>query len=57
MAGRVDDHVDALVAEFAPEDDTVVIAVEEDGTGSANEEDGRHDASSTDGGDEEGTPN
>ena len=57
LAGWVDDHVDALVAEFALEDDAVVIAAEEAGAGGGDEEDGRHDTSSMDGGDEEGAPN
>ena len=56
LAGWVDDHVDALVAEFAPKDDMVVIATEGDGAAGDDEEDDRHDASTTDGGDEEGAP-
>ena len=35
----VDDHVDALVAEFAPEDDAIVIAVGEGDADDANEDD------------------
>ena len=54
LAGWIDDHVDALVAEFAPEDDMVVIAAEEVGAEGDDEEDSSVDASGTDGGDEEG---
>ena len=53
LAGWVDDHMDALVAEFTPEDDTVVIAVGEVGADGDDEEDGSLDTSSVDGGDEE----
>ena len=56
LAGWLDDHVDALVVEFALEDDMVVIAAEEAGVGGNDEEDGRHDASSADRDDEEGAP-
>ena len=54
LAGWVDDHVDALVAEFAPEDDTVVIAAGGVGVDGDDEEDDSFDASSMDGGDVEG---
>ena len=57
LTGWVDDHVDALVEEFAPEDDMVVIVAGEDDASSDDEEDDRHDTSSADGGDEEGAPN
>ena len=39
LARWVDDHVDAMVEEFAPEDDTVVIVDREDGAGSNDKED------------------
>ena len=58
LARWVDDHVDALVEEFAPEDDTVVLAVGVDGIGGDDEGNGRDDTGSAggaDGGDEEGT--
>ena len=38
-AGWVDDNVDALVAEFAPEDDEAVIAAKGDGAGGKHEGD------------------
>ena len=59
LARWVDDHVDALVEEFAPEDDTVMLAAGAGGTGCEDEQDDRNDtgsASGADGGDEEGTP-
>ena len=54
LAGWVDDHVDALVAEFTPEENTVMIAAEEVGADGDDEEDNSLDTSSTDGGGEEG---
>ena len=56
LAGWVDDHMDALVAEFTPEENTVMIAAEEVGADGDDEEDGGLDASGADGGDEEGRP-
>ena len=49
----VDDHVDTLVVEFAPEDDVVVIAAEEGGADD-DEDDASDSAGSTDEGDEDG---
>ena len=54
LAGWVDDHVDALVAEFAPKADTVMIAAKEVGVDGDDEEDDSLDASSADVGEEEG---
>ena len=56
LDGWVDDHMDALVAEFALEDDMVMIAVEEAGADGDAEGDGGLDASGEDGdeGGEEG---
>ena len=54
LAGWVDDHMDALVAEFAPEDDTVMIAAREVGADGHDEEYDSLDASSVNRGDEEG---
>ena len=45
LAGWVDDHVDDLVAEFAPEDDAVVIAAD----GGSVEDDDEDDVGSTSG--------
>ena len=54
-ANWVDDHVDALVAEFAPEDDTLVIVTEEDDA-DGDDDDGAHDsAGGVDGDDEDCT--
>ena len=52
LAKWVDDHVDALVKELAPEDDTAVLMPGAD-TGSADEEDGCRGSGSAGGGDEE----
>ena len=54
LAGWVDDHMDALVAEFTPEENTVMIAAEEVGADGDDEEEDSLDASNVDGGDEEG---
>ena len=51
LAKWVDGHVDALVKELTPEDDTAVLAAEEPGAGGDDEEDGRHDTSIADGSD------
>ena len=55
----VDDHVDALVKDFASEDDTIVLSAGADDTGDGDGEGGRDDSGSASGaneGDEEGTP-
>ena len=51
LAGWVDDHVDALVAEFAPEDDAVVFAAEE---GDADDDDEGDTSDGAGGMDEDG---
>ena len=59
LARWVDDHVDALVEVFSPEDDKVVLAAGAGGIGGDDEENGRDDSSSAsgaDGGHEKGTP-
>ena len=45
LAKWVDGHVDALVKEMTPEDDTTVLVAEEAGAGGDGEEDGSHDHS------------
>ena len=55
LANWVDGHVDALVKELTPEDNTAVLATEEAGAGGDDEEDGSYGTSSADGSDEEGT--
>ena len=50
----MDDHVDALVKELTPKDDTTVLTAKGAGTGGDDEEGGSFNTSSVDGGDEEG---
>ena len=60
LARWVDDHVDALVKEFASEDDMVMRAAGAGDTGDGDEEGGRDDSGNSSGvdeGDEEGAPN
>ena len=54
LAKWVDGHVDALVKELTPEDDTAVLAAKGAGAGGDDEEGGSFSTSSVDGSDEEG---
>ena len=54
LAKWVDGHVNALVKELTPEDDTAVLTAEEAGAGGDDKEDGSDDTSSTDRSGEEG---
>ena len=54
LAKWVDGHVDALVKEMTPEDDTTVLVAEEAGAGGDDKEDGSHGTSIADGSGEEG---
>lgn len=54
LAKWVDGHVDALVTELTPEDDTAVLAAKGADTGGDDEEDSSYSTSSADGSDEEG---
>ena len=54
LSGWVDDHVDALVAEFAPEDDAAVIMADEEGTDDDDKDDTSGRVGTMDEGDEDG---
>ena len=54
LAKLVDSHVDALVKELTPKDDTAMLAAEGAGAGGDDEEGGSFSTSSADGCDEQG---
>ena len=55
LAGCMDDHVDALVSDFAPEDVVVFITAEEDSAGGDDKEDDHDSAGGADRDDEDNT--